>query len=97
MVAVGWAFRCALLRSGEIACAGSGSNGELGNGAYTDSNTAVRGQGINDAIHVAASGSHACAVRKNGHVVCWGSNEEDQIGHPDPTSFPTPVNVIGLE
>lgn len=97
MVAVGWSFRCALLNSGEIACAGSGSNGELGNGSYKDSNTAVRVQGINDAIHLAASGNHACAVRKNGHVACWGSNEEDQIGHSDPTNFPTPVNVIGLE
>lgn len=97
MVAVGWSFRCALLRSGEIACAGAGGSGQLGNGAYKDSSEAVRVQGINDAIYIAASSNHACAVRKNGHVLCWGSNSEDQIGHPDPSSFASPVNVIGLD
>lgn len=97
MVAVGWSFRCALLQSGEIACAGEGNGGELGNGGYQDASDPVRVQGINDAIHIAASGGHACAVRKNGRVVCWGTNTEDQSGHPDPAFSATPSNVLGLD
>lgn len=71
---------CALHRSHDVLCWGSGANGYLGNGHEDDHNHPVAVSGLHDAVQVEGS----CALRRSGEVVCWGG--EDTARH-----IPTPV------
>ena len=81
-------------------CWGSGSSGQLGNGALEDSPTPVEVTELADATALALGRRHACALRKTGHVVCWGRNGEGQLGDgsgsPERSIVPRPVQVRGL-
>jgi alpha-tubulin suppressor-like RCC1 family protein len=66
---------CALLSTGGVDCWGAGRAGQLGNGASRDSPTPVAVSGVQNAIAIAAGGSHACAVLALGRLVCWGNGD----------------------
>lgn len=101
-VAAGNAFSCALRETGEIACWGKNSHGQLGNGESGDElyeTRPVSVLGITDAVAVSAGNLHACALLESGEVVCWGRAHDGELGSEDAGSLPVaaPVRVTGLE
>jgi alpha-tubulin suppressor-like RCC1 family protein len=72
-VSAGPSFACARLSSGSVACWGSNTAGQLGDGTTLARSSAVTVAGLTDAVELAAASNHACARRANGQVVCWGS------------------------
>jgi len=88
-------FSCAVLKSREVACWGEGSEGELGDGAATDSKTPVMVKRMKHATAIAADKDHACAVAA-GRVKCWGTNFFGQLGDGTRKDSPIPVAVVGL-
>ncbi len=71
---VGEHTACVVRASGEVRCWGYNADGELGNGATSDTyaTTPTPVLGLTDATHVSPAGSYTCARRRNGQVVCWG-------------------------
>jgi hypothetical protein len=89
---------CALLAGGGVKCWGEGRVGELGNGAFDASVSAVSVTALPDATSVAVGGHNrfSCATRTSGQVVCWGTSTgppSEEWGF-DPS--PTPVLVHGV-
>lgn len=74
-LSVGAAYSCAVQNEG-VACWGSNTFGELGDGsaigAHTNRNTPAPVIGLHDVISLCA-GAGACALKKDGSVWCWGS------------------------
>lgn len=71
---------CAVRVSGEVACWGFNTAGQLGDGTAVGSETPVRVAGLDDAILASAGREHTCALRAGGVVSCWGSNRAGQLG-----------------
>ncbi len=77
---------CARLANSQVRCWGAGEDGQLGNGTYNDSPTAVvvknvTGPGpLQNVVQVAAGEYHSCALLANRQVRCWGYNAEGQLG-----------------
>jgi alpha-tubulin suppressor-like RCC1 family protein len=100
-VALGTAHTCALLPSGEVACWGDGSYGQLGDGNSGTGYHRVVGAkvpGVTGATAVRAGGNTTCAIVASG-VLCWGDGSYGQLG--DTSSGPghisaVPVAVHGL-
>lgn len=82
-VTVGFVSTCALLDTGQVACWGGNSNGQLGLGDNVD-----RGDDPNEmgaalgtvdlgsgrtAVAVSSGNLHVCALLDNGGTKCWGS------------------------
>lgn len=84
-VALGAYHTCALLASGQVACWGDNSLGQLGNGTDQPSPKPMLVHGLNDAVEIDAGYSTTCARRRNGRVACWGGNAHGQADpRPDP-------------
>jgi alpha-tubulin suppressor-like RCC1 family protein len=80
-VSGGGSFMCARLLSGGIDCWGSGSEGTLGDGSFSDSYTPAAVGGITNASMVAAgNANHACALLQTGSVACWGEDAYGELG-----------------
>jgi alpha-tubulin suppressor-like RCC1 family protein len=83
--------------SGRVACWGSNSRGQLGDGTTTNAAEPTLVVGITDAAAVTAGDGFTCARRTGGTVSCWGGNWAGMLGLP--TSVPrssTPRAVSGL-
>lgn len=99
-ITVGGMHACALA-AGRVFCWGSGTNGSLGQGSFTNSSTpveVVRSGAMNNALISqieAGWDGHTCAIA-NGEVYCWGYNYAGAIGNNDTseTSVSTPVKVV---
>ncbi len=88
---------CAALGDGSVACWGSNSQGQLGNGrSFGFASTTVEVSGVVDAVSVTAGGSHSCAALGDGSARCWGANGFGQLGNGGSTDTNTPVPVQGL-
>ena len=85
--------QCALRATGEIACWGRNSSGELGDGTSTDSSLPVTVAGLADATRLAVGRIHSCAVRATGELVCWGDNANGQLGDGTKTNSGAPVST----
>ncbi|MEZ4406445.1 MAG: MXAN_6577-like cysteine-rich protein [Polyangiales bacterium] len=95
-VLAGASFTCARLGDGTVRCWGTGTSGQLGNGASVTSATPVTVQGLSDAVELTAGQHYACARRAGGTVVCWGRNVEGQLGNGTTSSRNAPVTVSGI-
>ncbi|MCO4761551.1 MAG: hypothetical protein KC502_08615 [Myxococcales bacterium] len=84
---------CAVRKTGEVRCWGSGTSGQLGHGTAASSSSPVVVKGLLDATHVSAGSTHSCAVRQTGQVVCWGRNTYGQLGDGTKTSRTTATPV----
>jgi alpha-tubulin suppressor-like RCC1 family protein len=95
-IARGVNFTCARLPAGTVQCWGTGTSGQLGHGASSNSTTPVTVRGLTDAVQVVAGRDFACARRANRSVVCWGLNNRGQLGDGTTTTRNAPVTVSGL-
>ncbi|HEU4411260.1 MAG TPA: hypothetical protein VFS43_38770 [Polyangiaceae bacterium] len=95
-VDAGRKFTCALASGGRVACWGSNSNGQLGDGSFVNRTSPTLVADLFDATQVVAGFNHACALRANGRVACWGSNSFGQLGDGTTTLRAKPVGVVGL-
>jgi hypothetical protein len=94
---------CALLNYGGVNCWGFNGDGELGNGATTDSASPVAvvgvgGTGVLDGVRSIVSDANysTCAIRVTGGVYCWGFGGNGELGGTTATSSATPVAVVGV-
>ncbi len=86
----------ALKEDGTVWAWGSNEFGQLGNGTWTDSNTAVRVGGkqpLTKIIAIAAGYNHSVALRSDGTVWAWGRNGSGQLGNGTSINSNIPVQV----
>ncbi len=96
-IAAGNAFTAALKNDGTVWAWGSNSNGQLGNGTTTDSNLAVKVQGLTGVVtEIAAGNGFTIALKNDGTVWSWGANSNGQLGNGTTADSSTPVQVPGL-
>jgi alpha-tubulin suppressor-like RCC1 family protein len=72
---------CATIKAGGVACWGSNSSGELGNGVSGARLSPVRVVGISNATGISAGSWDTCARLANRQVKCWGLNNKGQLGN----------------
>lgn len=95
-VAVGPVHSCFVGNNGRAYCAGSNSSGQLGDGSYTSSSTAVAvtlPSGVTSFSKIVVGNSHACAIGNNNLAYCWGANGSGQLGDGTTTTRTSPVAV----
>jgi alpha-tubulin suppressor-like RCC1 family protein len=95
-LATGSTHACARRRDGTVACWGSNTRGQLGDGTTTDSAAPVSVVGLADVVHVAAGANVSCAVVASGAAYCWGSNALGGLGDGSTTDRSRPVAVTGV-
>lgn len=90
---------CALLESGKVKCWGSNSDGQLGDGTNSDSETPVDLKYLNEPIKNISCGSkYCCALSNKGSIQCWGYNLDGQLGSSKYNRIiPFPIYVFGSE
>jgi alpha-tubulin suppressor-like RCC1 family protein len=96
-ITAGRGHNCAVLRSGSVKCWGINTRGQLGNGAWTNSNIPVLVRAIKSPIRLEAGSDHTCALFSGGMMRCWGMNNYGQLGtrQADERAHPLPVTVVG--
>jgi alpha-tubulin suppressor-like RCC1 family protein len=98
-IASGDEHTCLLLDGGDVACWGSNTYGQLGNGGTTErlspTLTSQIGQG-SPAISVSAGRYHSCALNENGEVYCWGGGWKGMIGDGNTSDRSSPTLVQNL-
>ncbi len=108
-LAMGNAFSCAVLGTGEVKCWGGSLMGVLGNGyAVLQSKLPLPVPGLAQVVALGGSpgrlwlgfepvfGGHHCAVRAAGSVLCWGDNSFGQLGDGTLNHASSPVGVTGI-
>jgi alpha-tubulin suppressor-like RCC1 family protein len=101
-IAAGSESTCALTGAGSIWCWGDNSNGQLGNGTFTQSTVPVQvldstgNAPLTDVARIAAGQSHSCAVTNAGAALCWGNNSNGELGNGTEINSNLPVPVSGL-
>lgn len=97
-LAVGAAFSCAVVGSGEVYCWGNNLFGQVGDDSEYPSVDPRRIPGLPPApvTALAAGGGHACAI-VTGEVWCWGYNQYGQLGDDTTSdrSFAVRVQQLG--
>lgn len=93
-IAAGLTHSCAIV-DGDAWCWGSGTSGELGNGAKADSTTAVKVTGLpaGKVVDVSCGNHFTCAATDDGLAFCWGTNAVGQLGNASNGSA-VPVGVV---
>jgi alpha-tubulin suppressor-like RCC1 family protein len=82
---------------GGVWAVGENSEGELGDGSFTDRTSPVQVSGLTSGVVAIAAGSqHAIALKSNGTLVAWGRGNEGQLGDGLRATSNVPVTVSGL-
>ncbi len=92
-VSTGKSHSCAVYTSGQVACWGWNSAGQLGNGNNSDSATPliINDILINSTEVLRAGDRHTCALSVGGNVACWGENTFGQLGDGSKIDHATPT------
>ena len=85
---------CAIVSGGTVQCWGSNTLGQLGDGTYTYSGSAVTASELSSVVQVATGRFHTCGVLADGGVRCWGSNSMGQLGTANIDPAPAPITVL---
>jgi alpha-tubulin suppressor-like RCC1 family protein len=97
-LAGGESHACVRRRDDTVACWGTNSQGELGNGTTVTSSVAVAVVGLSDVVQVSAGSGVSCAVVRSGLAYCWGDDSQGALGNGDATrtDISHPVAVAGI-
>jgi alpha-tubulin suppressor-like RCC1 family protein len=99
-IATGDNHAVALKNDGTIWAWGCNSNGQLGDGTYTDRYTPVKVNNLTGITAIAAGGANgfdfSLALKNDGTVWAWGYNEYYQLGDGTKINRYIPVEVPGL-
>lgn len=92
-------FACAIGGDDKAYCWGTGTLGQMGNGANTAMNTPAAISvlpGVLDGVtlqNIVTSANSACALSVDSKLYCWGQNNDSQLGNNDTTNSNVPVVV----
>lgn len=94
-IIVGDRETCALTAAGAAYCWGRNSNGQVGDGTFTDRAVPSRVLAPDDVafLELSAGGSHTCGLADTGQVYCWGYNDDGRLGDGTQVDQPVPVAV----
>jgi len=95
-IACGGQFALATTSDGRVFAWGSNGDGELGNGAFTDSAVPRAVNGISNATRIAGGADHALIVLGNGNLLACGGGYAGQLGDGNSTPSAIPVRVATL-
>jgi hypothetical protein len=89
---------CIRRRDGEVACWGGNEQGQIGDGARTNSLAPASPEGIHDARQLAIDEISTCVLRADGSVACWGASPADapSRGSLVPMAVPELSSVVEL-
>ena len=94
---------CALLVSGGVDCWGQGSEGQLGDGYYSNRSTPVPVEGLGGSgtlggvESITTDGGTVCATMTSSDVDCWGYGRYGQIGSGRDASTDSPSAVKAVD
>lgn len=94
-VAAGGRHSCAITTAGRTLCWGSGTNGQLGDGASSTSVLPVLVPSPDDFVVLTAGSVHTCALRRDREARCWGDNGSGQLGDSSVDGSTVPTSVWG--
>jgi alpha-tubulin suppressor-like RCC1 family protein len=97
-IAAGRNHTCAVRANGTVACWGSNSSGQIGDGTIGGNRPSpFTIPNLNNVVAVAAGEAHTCALRADGTVRCWGANGNGQLGPGFvSSSSPTPITPFDI-
>ncbi|HAM44444.1 MAG TPA: hypothetical protein DCM67_05425, partial [Propionibacteriaceae bacterium] len=97
-ISAGLSDTCAITTAGNALCWGSNSNGQIGDGTYTNATTPVSVPGFDNGVTtITPAVSTTCATTTDGAVYCWGNNSSGQLGDGTVAPHLTPGVVTGLD
>lgn len=95
-VAAGMSHQVALCADGTLVAWGSGSYGQLGNGAFLSGMVHVNRTGVlagRTVVSISAGQYHTAALCADGSIVTWGNNGSGQLGNNSQVRSNLPVLV----
>ena len=95
-VTAGANHSCARNIDGTVRCWGLGTNGRLGNGVETGSNSPITVDLVTTATNVSAGAAHTCARLADGSLRCWGLNASGRLGDGTTTQRLQPTTVVPI-
>jgi alpha-tubulin suppressor-like RCC1 family protein len=96
-VAAGAEYSLALLKSGKVMAWGENEDGQLGNGATTDSDVPAEVKGLSEEVTaISAAALHSVALLKTGKVMAWGHNGAGELGQGPGTGPETCGSGLGM-
>ncbi len=89
-------YTAAVCADGTVRTFGNNSNGQLGDGTYTQRTSPVQVTGITNAVQVACGYYHTVVLCTDGTVKSFGNNNYGQLGDGTTTRRTSPVQVTGI-